>query len=80
VLSTGRPKAETAADRQRRRHDQRPVTWSLAISVDRHRQHAAIRRHASQSSHNPVLWRRLQLLGPYEYLRWLTPAPSAPPK
>ncbi len=35
------------------------------------RQLQAIRRHRSQSSDNPVLWRRLDLLGPTEHLRRL---------
>lgn len=43
----------------------------LAISVNRTRQLAAIRRHASQSADNPVLWRRLELLGDSEWLRYL---------
>jgi len=49
----------------------------IVIDVDRGRQRAAIGCHASQSEHNPVLWRRLDLLGDREYLRWLTPQPAA---
>lgn len=41
------------------------------IEVDRSRQLAAIGRHFTQSADNPVLWRRLELLGDREYLRWL---------
>lgn len=41
------------------------------IEVDRRLQHAAIACHASQSTANPVLWRRLQLQGSSEFLRWL---------
>ncbi len=42
------------------------------IDVDRSLQEKAIRCHLSQSRDNPVLWRRLQLLGNKEYLCWLT--------
>ena len=41
------------------------------VEVDRARQHAAIACHASQSAENPVLWRRLELTGDHEHLRWL---------
>jgi LmbE family N-acetylglucosaminyl deacetylase len=44
----------------------------VVIEVDRVRQRAAIACHASQSSGNPVLWRRLALLGEREHLRWLS--------
>jgi LmbE family N-acetylglucosaminyl deacetylase len=40
-------------------------------SVPRARQRRAIACHASQSTDNPVLWRRLELLGESEYLRRL---------
>lgn len=43
----------------------------IRLTVDRTRQLQAIRRHRSQSSDNPVLWRRLDLLGPTEHLRRL---------
>jgi LmbE family N-acetylglucosaminyl deacetylase len=43
----------------------------IAVSVDRSRQVDAIHRHRSQSTDNPVLWRRLELLGPVEHLRYL---------
>jgi N-acetylglucosamine malate deacetylase 2 len=46
----------------------------MAITVDRARQLAAIRCHQSQSVDNPVLWRRLELLGAIEYLRFLRPS------
>lgn len=42
-----------------------------AVTVDRAVQCAAIACHASQSTSNPVLWRRLQLLGEREWLRFL---------
>ncbi len=41
------------------------------IGVDRHRQRTAVACHASQATDNPVLWRRLELLGDLEHLRWL---------
>ncbi len=43
----------------------------IVIDVDRELQREAIACHASQSLHNPVLWRRLELLGKREHLRWL---------
>lgn len=56
----------------RARHD-----LDVTIEVDRGRQHAAISCHATQSTDNPVLRRRLELLGGHEHLRWLNrPAPS----
>ena len=41
------------------------------VKVDRAPQRSAIARHASQSTENPVLWRRLELLGDAEWLRYL---------
>ncbi len=49
----------------------------LSVDVDRSRQHRAIRCHGSQATDNPVLWRRLELQGDLEHLRWLAP-PVAP--
>ena len=43
----------------------------LALVVDRDAQRKAIACHASQSADNPVLWRRLELLGDLEHLRYL---------
>jgi LmbE family N-acetylglucosaminyl deacetylase len=43
----------------------------IVLSVDRRRQLASIRCHASQSIDNPVLWRRLELQGDLEWLVWL---------
>jgi N-acetylglucosamine malate deacetylase 2 len=49
------------------------------VEVDRRRQARAIACHGSQSTDNPVLWRRLELLGDVELLRWLRrPVESAP--
>lgn len=53
-----------------------PNELDFAVAVDRARQAVAIACHASQSADNPVLWRRLKLLGSSEHLRWLTPAPT----
>lgn len=44
----------------------------IAVTVDRARQLDAIRQHRSQSTDNPVLWRRLELLGAIEHLRYLS--------
>jgi LmbE family N-acetylglucosaminyl deacetylase len=44
----------------------------IVIDVVRARQRSAIACHASQAGDNPVLWRRLELLGAREHLRWLT--------
>lgn len=49
----------------------------IAIAVHRIRQLDAIRRHRSQSADNPVLWHRLELLGPSEHLRYLNPASAS---
>lgn len=43
----------------------------IRLDVDRRRQREAIAEHASQSTDNPVLWRRLELLGDAEWLRRL---------
>lgn len=45
----------------------------LVVPVDRTDQRRAIACHTSQSNDNPVLWRRLELLGEHESLRWLRP-------
>ncbi|OBF79814.1 GlcNAc-PI de-N-acetylase [Mycobacterium sp. 852002-51163_SCH5372311] len=52
----------------------------LVVSVDRRRQCQAVRRHRSQALPTSVLWRRLEMLGPHEHLRWLpgTDANSPP--
>jgi LmbE family N-acetylglucosaminyl deacetylase len=47
------------------------------IQVDRDRQRAALAEHASQAVSSSVLWRRLELLGNTEHLRWLR-APHTP--
>ena len=55
----------------------RPDELDLTVAVDRARQRTAIACHASQSTDNPVLWRRLELLGDTEHLRWLLSPPKA---
>ena len=45
----------------------------LRVSVDRARQLTASRAHASQALPSSVLWRRLEMLGDTESLRWLRP-------
>ena len=51
----------------------------LVVDVDRTRQHRAIACHASQLDDNPVVARRLALLGRREWLRWLRPPGHLPP-
>ncbi len=48
-----------------------PADIDLIVPVDRRRQYQAVRQHRSQALPTSVLWRRLELLGPYEHLRWL---------
>ncbi len=55
----------------------RPADIDIVVPVDRTRQSRAVRQHRSQALPTSVLWRRLQLLGPREYLRWLPPAGEA---
>ena len=48
-----------------------PEQIDVVITVDRTTQLKAIACHASQAADNPVLWRRLELLGDAEHLRYL---------
>jgi N-acetylglucosamine malate deacetylase 2 len=50
---------------------QPPSRLDLCLRVDRAVQCQAALVHASQISPGAVLWRRLELLGDHEYLRWL---------
>ena len=50
-------------------HD--PQDIDLVVTLDRTRQCAAVARHPSQAVPGSLLWRRLDLLGDREYLRWL---------
>ena len=56
---------------------QPPALIDLRVHVSRERQRRAALLHASQVSPGAVLWRRLWLLGDYEYLRWLVPPEAA---
>jgi LmbE family N-acetylglucosaminyl deacetylase len=49
----------------------------LRVIVDRTRQRLASHAHVSQALPSSVLWRRLELLGDTERLRWLRPAIGA---
>ncbi|MEI6620799.1 MAG: PIG-L deacetylase family protein [Actinomycetes bacterium] len=49
-----------------------PIDIDLIVTVDRLRQLQAVHCHASQAVPGSILWRRLELLGPREHLRWLT--------
>ncbi len=48
-----------------------PAEIDLTLRVDRDRQRMASLAHASQAVPTSVLWRRLELLGDEEHLRWL---------
>ena len=49
----------------------------IELTVNRARQTAACAAHVSQAIPTSVLWRRLELLGDTEHLRWLTNPPAA---
>lgn len=54
----------------------------IVVDVDRTRQARAVDCHPSQAVPGSVLWRRLDMLGPHEHLRWLhhhDPSTSTPP-
>jgi len=57
-----------------------PGLMDLCVRVSRDRQRRAAQRHASQVSPGAVLWRRLQLQGDCEYLRWLVPPEARAPE
>jgi LmbE family N-acetylglucosaminyl deacetylase len=52
----------------------------LCVRVGRGRQRRAALLHASQVSPSAVLWRRLQLQGECEHLRWLVPPAALAPR
>lgn len=59
-------------------HD--PGAVDIVLPVERERQRIACLAHASQAVPSSVLWRRLELLGDSEHLRWLRrPAPAGAP-
>jgi len=53
-----------------------PGRIDLCVRVSRDRQRRAALFHAGQISPGAVLWRRLGLLGEWEYPRWLVPPGS----
>ena len=55
----------------------RAAEIDIELPVDRVRQTAACAAHVSQAIPTSVLWRRLELLGDTEYLRWLSNPPAA---
>lgn len=58
-----------------------PSEIHLTVRVDRTRQRRAAHAHPSQALPTSALWRRLELLGDAEQLRWLrNPTPAAPPE
>lgn len=48
-----------------------PAEVDLVVTVDRTAQRDAVAAHPSQAVPGSVLWRRLDMLGPVEHLRWL---------
>lgn len=56
---------------------QPPGHLDFRVQVDRSRQRRAAWLHASQVSPAAVIWRRLELQGDIEYLRWLLPPTGA---
>ena len=63
----GTLRAETGAGFIGRNEDE----LDFAVPVDRSRQLAAVGAHPSQAVPGSVLWRRLELSGDTEFLRWL---------
>ena len=56
-------------------HGHDPEQVDVVLPVSRERQREAVTRHPSQAVPGSVLWRRLELLGDHEHLRWvLSPA------
>jgi len=53
-----------------------PDTIDVVLPVDRARQRTAVAAHPSQAVPGSVLWRRLDLLGDREHLRWLRQGPG----
>jgi len=51
---------------------QPPDRLDMSLPVDRGAQRRAAAEHASQVAPTSVLWRRLELLGDHEHLRWLS--------
>ena len=55
---------------------QPPGRLDLCVRVDRTRQRRAALMHTSQISPSAIVWRRWQLQGDCEHLRWLLPPPA----
>jgi len=55
-------------------HD--PGDIDLVVTLDRTSQLAAVACHPSQAVPGSLLWRRLEIQGDFENLRWLTPHPD----
>ena len=53
-----------------------PDAIDVVLPVDRTRQRSAVTAHPSQAVPGSVLWRRLDLLGDREHLRWLRRRPG----
>ena len=82
VLAWALPQAVAGQLKAETGHDfagQPPAQIDLCVRVSRNRQRRAAQLHASQVSPGAVLWRRLQLQGECEHLRWLVPPVAAPP-
>lgn len=67
---------DTIADQLRHEHgapfDGYPAAQiDLVVTVDRTLQLQAVGCHQSQAIPGSVMWRRIELLGPHEHLRWL---------
>ena len=58
---------------------QAPGSLDFRVPVDRACQRKAAGLHASQISPGAVVWRRLELQGDTEHLRWLLPPGAAKP-
>jgi N-acetylglucosamine malate deacetylase 2 len=65
--------AQLSAETGQRFTGQPPNMIDMCVRVSRSRQRRAALLHASQISPAAVLWRRLQLQGDREHLRWLGP-------
>ncbi len=82
VLAWALPQAVAGQLKAETGHDfagQPPCMIDLCVRVSRDRQRRAAQLHASQVSPGAVLWRRLQLQGECEHLRWLVQPAAAPP-
>ena len=82
VLAWALPQAVAGQLKAETGHDfagQPPCQLDLCVRVSRSRQRRAALMHASQVSPGAVLWRRLQLQGECEHLRWLVPPVAVPP-